>query len=375
MVSNISELSLNNTHILKNIAQEQLDCFSPGKEEKQEGFWASVSSFFPSSEKVGQQVGRSLAIVHGPVLCNKVVDIVMAKFYPQPKQENLSFFQRMKQTFLGASQTALIETAKLTFTSQVMPIATALGASAGGVTLPTALLIISAIYHKVMQDPQKLEKFKSLALQDLVKINAAGDPYTNGLGEEINLEDLEDLRQGLYQYDLAVKLLELQPKQIRAYVFEHYLIQRSDDQIILPNGKVATTKEVELIQKVVGLRNKTGLLERNNPTQNKESIKAFIQLLAENQPQAVKQEEKSFIYCEDGSYCATHSFTVEEEQTVARGRIFHMEQDIQALEQAKWEQEVAEIAGDFVEIKSPFKVTIHEAAETFQMFEEYEPKN
>lgn len=381
MAVSLGKMSVNNSEILQAIAKKQSDCIlkAQGKVEEKAGFWSKIKQHFPTTRLVSAQLGGLAATAHGPTIANQIIDSVVSKFFPQP-QKKLSFWERALQTIKGVGQVTVAESLKVAITPQLAPFFYTMGVTAGGVAAGTVALAITSIYAQVIgKDSKKLEEFKSYSLDQLFTLNS-DQQFVNAYGHIIDPADIKDLKSRLVSYDLAHKLSEQAPDSVRAFIYDHYLIQRKDGQIILPSGKVATEEQAELIHAVIGSEANKGLLERENLGIKNKEIKEFINLLAENQPSEAdvlsKPWQAYFTRCDDGIYCAKRPFDkpLQSRENLERGDVFHYQGDIEELMKEKDQLEVEKEINDFELVKPEVQISVNaEAVKQVVLEEEYQP--
>jgi hypothetical protein len=335
--------------------------------------WDRICGYFPTSQSLGYKAGSQLALTYGAQWSNSAIDLV-AKHFFQTETKPLSYWDKITSIFYGATEKTVAETLKLTLTPKALPYITFMTGTVGSMALPTLVSLISLTYQKAMFDPRKLQQLSELPIDRLFTVDPETGRLRDAFGRLMSPEDMKDIFAGAAKYDLICKLIELchQVDQIDAdddvlqeeiynkvtTLAKSYMIERSDGQLMFPDGSICTEEEKEIIHK--GISD----LSRINPHHKAKKIRKFIRLLAKHSllpvetlslaeeiglkgspkrmpaifPPGEQAWKNAIIRTQDGKYLITQDIEGKKKGTIiSKKEIPHILKELQAIQDAKAE--------------------------------------
>ncbi len=319
--------SPDNQEMLKAYAKEIWD---EKTSDASPSWFSRITNYFPSSQTIGTQAGKAIAITHGAQFNNKVIDLVVDKFFKE-EVKPLSYWEILKQKVTGVARMTLAESLKLNLTPQLMPFIQLAGGAACGITLPAVVGIMTLLYNKALSDPKTLNQLQKLSADQLLKME--NGRFKDAFGRELTLDQTRIIQSLIAKYEMICQLSQIQnDEELVDFVEQNWMLIRKEedksDKCFYLNGQLIASEELQQIYEGIRqLTTKSDLTSfgrygysKELKTIGTEKVKTLIKLLTDSthlrdlttiDPDP-KHWTNHIIQCEDSVYCIFKPFPGDE---------------------------------------------------------------
>ncbi|MBA2368520.1 MAG: hypothetical protein H0V82_05800 [Candidatus Protochlamydia sp.] len=207
--------------------------------------------------QLGVYTGNTLGLTYGAEVSNHAVGFVVRKVMG-------TMNGKMLDLAIGAAQIAV--------TPKVLPFLTAFSAATGGIALPVAVGLVSALYNRLLSSGKyTLETLPSP--DQLIRYDNEQKCFFDALGEELGEQELKDLQVLVLEYDLICKILASNKDDVANVMLDALDFNSAEFKDLKNYEKEALEKEIKTTTK---------RLQENNRYARGEGILPGINQLARN---------------------------------------------------------------------------------------------